>query len=141
MNRPLIIDDLLTKGGKLFFFPSLLILLLLCNGCFTYGTTRFCGRMHNEIQILERRGELSNDGQHLIVHMKKQTNYCRDPFKIWRGSFVEESTHVYSLTTPEPDALRKEFLIILDEHRMIQRIQLQNYEIKNGEESTEYFHA
>ena len=136
MNRSLKIDGLLAKDRKLFFFSSLLILLLLCNGCFTYETTRFCGRMHNEIQILERRGELSNDGQYLIVHMKKQTNYCRDPFKKWRGSFVEESTHVYSLTTPEPDALRKEFLIILDEHRMIQRVQLQNYEIKNGEEST-----
>ena len=122
------------KDGKVFFFLSILFILVLCNGCFTYETTKFCERMHNEIHILERHGELSNDGQHLTVYVKKQTNYCRDPFKIWRGSIVEESTHTYSLTNPEPDALQKEFLIILDERRH-QRIDLQNFEINDGEEA------
>ena len=55
-----------------FFFPFILILLLFCNGCFTWETTKFCGRMHNEIHILERHGELSNDGQHLTVHIKNK---------------------------------------------------------------------
>ena len=121
----------LRKGGRRFISPSMLLLLLLCNGCFTTGVSDLCGRIHNEIEVLERRGEVSNDGQHLEVYLKKQTTYCRPPFR--KRRVVEESTHVYSLTTPEPGALQKEFLLSLKDDKG-QRIHLQSYEITDGQD-------
>ena len=89
-----------------------LSLLMVCNGCFTIETSRFCERCHDDIRILERHGEISKDGTSLSVYLKKQTDFYRDPFKIWTESIVEESSHVYPLTAPEPGSIRKEFVVI-----------------------------
>ena len=92
---------LVAKAREMFQLLSMLVLLMVCNGCFTYTAESICLRCHDDIQIIERRGDLSNDQKSLSIHLKKRRDYCRDPFGIWKGSIVEEETHVYSLTRPE----------------------------------------
>ena len=83
----------------------LLLLLLFCCGCFTMQVDDFCERCYEETYILERRCEWSQDGESFTVHCRKRIDYCRDPFKINSGSEEISLSHIYSLTTPEPDAM------------------------------------
>ena len=53
------------NARKAFCFLVMLVLLMVCNGCFTEAAQRICYRCHDDIQIIERRGEVSNDGKRL----------------------------------------------------------------------------
>lgn len=110
------------------------VLLMVCNGCFTYVAESICYRCHDDIQIIERRGELSNDGKSLSIHLKKRKDYCRDPFGIWKGSVEEEETYEYPLTSPEPKAERMQFSIVLD-NNCTQRVSMQHLEVKDEKET------
>ena len=112
---------------------SMLVLLMVCNGCFTYYAESICLRCHDDIQIIERHGELSNDQKSLSIHLKKRRDYCRDPFGIWKGSIVEEKTHVYSLTRPESLADMKQFSVVLDNHA--ERISFQHLEVMDEKDA------
>ena len=112
---------------------SMLVLLMVCNGCFTYTAESICQRCHDDIQIIERHGELSNDQKSLSIHLKKRRDYCRDPFGIWKGSIVEEENHVYPLTSPESLADIQRFSFILDNNA--ERISFQHFEVKDEKDA------
>ena len=114
---------------KPFVFLVMLVLLMVCNGCFTHGAILFCDQCGDNIRIIERRGEVSEGGESLTVYLKKQTDYCRDPFGLWNGSKIEESSHVYSLTKPEPNSIQKEFLVMLYD-KTSERVRLHGFETK-----------
>ena len=118
---------------KVFHFLSTLVLLMVCNGCFTYYAESICLRCHDDIQIIERHGELSNDQKSLSIHLKRRRDYCRDPFGIWKGSIEEEETHVYPLTSPESHTGLKQFSVILDNNA--ERISCQHFEVKDEKEA------
>ena len=126
-------EERFRKVRKAFHFLSMLVLLMMGNGCFTSIANNICYRCHDEIQIIERRGELSNDGESLSIHLKKRRDYCRDPFGIWTGSIVEEKTHVYSLTRPESLADMKQFSVVLDNHA--ERISFQHLEVMDEKDA------
>ena len=118
---------------SVFHFLSMLVLLMVCNGCFTYNAESICLRCHDDIQIIERHGELLSDQKSLSIHLKKRRDYCRDPFGIWKGSIVEEENHVYPLTSPESHAGLKQFSVILDNHA--ERISFQHFEVKDEKDA------
>jgi hypothetical protein len=122
------------NARKAFCFLVMLVLLMVCNGCFTEAAQRICYRCHDDIQIIERRGEVSNDGKSLSIHLKKRKDYCRDPFGIWKGSVEEEETYAYPLTSPEPKAERMQFSIVLDSN-CTQRVSMQHLEVKDERET------
>ena len=128
-------EEIFRKVRKTFCFLAMFVLLMVCNGCFTSIANNICYRCHDDIQILERRGELSNDGESLSIHLKMRKDYCRDPFGIWKGSIEEEENHVYPLTSPESHVGLKQFSIVLDNNA--QRISLQSFEVKD-EKDAEY---
>ena len=111
----------------------MLVLLMVCNGCFTSIANNICYRCHDDIQIIERHGELSNDQKSLSIHLKKRRDYCRDPFGIWKGSIEEEETHVYPLTSPESHTGLKQFSVILDNNA--ERISCQHFEVKDEKDA------
>ena len=117
---------------KVFHFLSTLVLVMVCNGCFTSIANNICYRCHDDIQILERRGELSTDGESLSIHLKMRKDYCRDPFGIWKGSIEEEETHVYPLTNPEPHAERMRFSFFATNSNRC--IIMRSFEVKDGKE-------
>ena len=122
------------NARKAFCFLAMFVLLMVCNGCFTYVAESICYRCHDDIQIIERRGEVSNDGKRLSIYLKKRTDYCRDPFGIWKGSIEEEGTYEYPLTSPEPHAVLKQFPVVLDDNCTL-RASMQPLEVKNGKEA------
>ena len=105
---------------KAFGFLAMLVLLLLCSGCFCSMVVYNCDEnCHEEIIILERRVDFSQDGKSLSVYLKKQTTSRRDPFGNprdpvgkWQKVSVEEANHTYSLTSPEANAVLKKFRVI-----------------------------
>ena len=113
---------------KTFSFLAMLALLLLCSGCFCSMVVYHCDEnCYDEIRILERRIDFSQDGKSLSVYLKKQTTSRRDPFHDpiryhnhsnpvgkWQKVSVDEATHTYPLTSPEANAVLKEFLVISD---------------------------
>ncbi len=121
------------NAGKILRFLAMLVLLMACNGCFTYVAESICYRCHDDIQIIERHGELSNDQKSLSIHLKKRRDYCRDPFGIWKGSIEEEETHVYPLTSPESHTGLKQFSVILDNNA--ERISCQHFEVKDEKDA------
>ena len=113
------------------------VLLMVCNGCFTSIANNICYRCHDDIQIIERRGELSNDGKSFSIHLKMRRDYCRDPFRIWKGSVEEEKTYVYPLASPGPNADRMRFSIYSDNWR----VRMVSFEVKDGKEVEDNFHV
>ena len=100
---------------KAFGFLAMLALLLLCSGClFCSVADDLCNKCYEDIKILERRADFSQDGKSLSVCLKKRTTSRRDPFNICQKVSEEESTQVYPLTIPQTNAVLKEFLIIPD---------------------------
>ena len=118
---------------KVFHFLSTLVLVMVCNGCFTWTAESICDRCHDDIQIIERHGELSNDQKSLSIHLKKRRDYCRDPFGIWKGSIEEEETYVYPLTRHESFADLEQFSVVLDTDA--ERISFQHLEVKDEKEA------
>lgn len=119
---------------KAFCFLVMFVLLMACNGCFTHSAILFCDKCSDDIRIIERQGKLSEDGKSLSVYLKKRTDYCRDPFGIWKGSKIEESTHVYPLTKPEPNSIQKEFLVMFYDQTS-ERVRLHGFETKYEHET------
>ena len=127
-------EEIFRKVRKTFCFLAMFVLLMVCNGCFTYSAIGFCDQCGNDIRIIERQGKLSEDGKSLSVYLKKRTDYCRDPFGIWKGSKIEESTHVYPLTKPEPNSIQKEFLVMFYDQTS-ERVRLHGFETKYEHET------
>ncbi|MBO4619995.1 MAG: hypothetical protein J5654_07785 [Victivallales bacterium] len=106
-------DEVKHHVRKLFLFLTMFGLLWICSGClFRSAVDSLLYQCYDDILIVERRGEISEDGKNLTVYLKKRTDYRRDPFHIWKGSFEEEATHTYPLTHPETDAVLQEFEFI-----------------------------
>ena len=134
-------EERFRKVRTAFHFLAMLVLLMVCNGCFTSIANNICYRCHDDIQIIERHGELSNDQKSLSIHLKKRRDYCRDPFGIWKGSIEEEETHVYPLTRPESVANHKQFSVVLDTNA--ERISFQHLEVTDEKdaEHRDFFEA
>jgi hypothetical protein len=123
---------------KTFGFLSMLAMLLLCNGCLIFSSEaeHLCYKCYEDIKILERRAEFSQDGKSLSVYLKKRTTSRRDPFNIWQKVYEEEATQVYPLTTPQTSAVLKKILIIPDKKcRESCRFRMVDFEKKKDNEA------
>ena len=108
-------------------------MLLACSGCFQALTEDITDRCYDDIRIVERRGRISEDGKSLSIYQKKRTDYHRDPFGLWKGSFEEETSHTYPLDTPEPGAVLQDFDFTSREGYSWRHVHRLPLEIKNAE--------
>ena len=76
---------------------TVLLVIFCCGCCFTDRASDICNKYHEDITILERNSELSKDMTTFTVHTRKWIEYGRNRSK----GEVKETTHAYSLTTPE----------------------------------------
>ena len=117
--------------------PLLMLLWAFCSGCFTGAVDSFCDRCHEDVHILERRCEWSEDGKTLAVYCRKRIDYCYDPFRLFAGSKEESTTHIYSLTTPGPDDKLCCWLLVPTTQKRQLRVGYDSYdflEVKEGKE-------
>ena len=112
-------------------------MLLACSGCFQALTEDITDRCYDDIRIVERRGRISEDGKSLSIYQKKRTDYHRDPFGLWKGSFEEETSHTYPLDTPEPGAVLQDFDFTPREGYTLRHVYRLPLEIKNTESPDE----
>ena len=112
--------------------PLLMLLWAFCSGCFSMSIDNFCERCYDNVTILERRCEWSQDGKSFTVYCRKRIDYCRDPFKINTGSDVVSLSHTYSLTTPEPDAKLCRWTIVPSDKAHFVQLCYDQSEVKDG---------
>ena len=97
---------------NLHLFAMAVLCLTCCGCCFSNKAQDFCNRCYSykTTQIIARNGRLSQDGTTFTVYSHKLID--PDPYKHLADYIKYETTHVYSMTSPEPNGKLCQFTLV-----------------------------
>jgi hypothetical protein len=97
---------------KLRLFVLAILCLTCCGCCFSDRTQDFCNRRYSckTTQIIARNGRLSQDGTTFTVYSHKLID--PDPNQHLADYIKYETTHVYSMTSPEQNGKLCQFTLV-----------------------------
>ena len=97
---------------KLRLFVLAILCLTCCGCCFSDRTQDFCNRRYSckTTQIIDRHGRFSQDGTTFTVYSHKLID--PDPNQHLADYIKYETTHVYSMTSPEQNGKLCQFTLV-----------------------------
>ncbi|MBQ6474213.1 MAG: hypothetical protein IJJ33_19660 [Victivallales bacterium] len=116
-------------GKKCLWLFAAMLMTLLWSGCCTVRTNKFCDNCYKRCEVVERRGNLSEDGKTFSLYCKTRLEYRHNPFTKKVKFKEKENTFVFPLTAPAKEQDKRTLMLILSPSLKVSSLEILHYGI------------